>query len=909
VKIKSLSTLLVALFGATFSAGQSSILTLDVSQSTREPVVEKTNQVYRDFVARLNVWSSATRSLRASKGLSDGQTPYLMPAMVRLSKDGSYLPTGGRGRGNEITLDIDPSFNTTADPGRVAFLQGVYDNAKATIEAIYGDAAISGTVRVVNFDTQIGDRNAVTGGFYVPNNGNGVREIRLPLNPSREVAAVALIHCILLAYLPDPAYGFDAYFEGLARAATMRIVRIPAAVPGLDQEIVEQILENTYDVGPLYDWFNQKSLTAKRFIAPNLTSTPIAEGTLGGLYLTRYKMAGSAWQKVLAEYPSFIREFNTNFRANTSLANSASGLANLVGTSLPAGATTIEDIPVADWVRRQYVLQSVDVPGTKLHSQISPITSSLSGTDFGVFSVEATWFSTDASGNETLLSGTSYPIFWDRNYNRIIPSAQDERVDIAGSYGAVVPNFPNQNNNVPYRVAIDLPVQDRVVRSYVPAGAIATPTVTAPRDLYGTVVGFTPPTGGSLLIRVSFGSTTLPDIPVTDFAFGTLVGTSEYLQSRSLLVRVISKDSSNAETVVLTRRVNKGPGSLALDLGSAPTGNLSFPTGLSSGIQLIGFSGDPFAATMDGILGITPGNFLAARYNPGRAAYDLFPNTGLVSGGQGFFVRVGANSNPSIPARIETNTGIAVALRPGWNVVANPLGDSVPFTRVDVVRAANFPISFDEAIGNGGTAAVLGRNIFQFVPGLADPVTGFPEGGSFTATTAFAPGIGYFVRCLAPEGLTLLFRPATLRSNGRAVESPSNPAFRMKVTLGTKGAQSHAYIAQNPNATAGFDSFLDSNLPPSVGGMQLAVAAGNDHRYLDAQPNGGSRTYRLVLNNLIVGREYFLNATTEIGHVSSFSVVNISNGRGVTYGRRNGVYALIANSKTMFFDITVRGAR
>ena len=111
-------------------------------------------------------------------------------------------------------------------------MQSVYDTAKPTIEAVFGDAAITGTVNVVNADATIGDRNAITGGYYLPNNGSGGREIRLPLNPSREVAAVALIHCILLAYLPDPAYGFDGSGgcapEGPRRCESRPITTSPA---------------------------------------------------------------------------------------------------------------------------------------------------------------------------------------------------------------------------------------------------------------------------------------------------------------------------------------------------------------------------------------------------------------------------------------------------------------------------------------------------------------------------------------------------------------------------------------------------------------------------------------------------------------------------------------------------------
>ena len=322
------------------------------------------------------------------------------------------------------------------------------------------------------------------------------REIRLPLNTSRDVAAVALIHCLLLAYLPDPTFGFDAYLEGLVRATTMRICRLPAAVPGLDQSAVADIFANSYDVGGDYDWLNQKSLSGPQFIAPNLLTAPISGGNLGGLYLTRYRMAGSAWAKVLIEYPTFARDLKAAIQANPTAATNAAQIQALAITTLQAISPggTIEGLPFVNWIREQGILQTKLTQGTKLHTTIFPITEGLAGTDFGVFGIETTWFETAANGNETLLSGTSYPVFWDKDYNRILASAQSERIDIASSYGSVAPNFSNENAGKAYRVAIDIPVQDKISRHYVPAGAIATPT-TATSDFYGTVVGVGQPSG------------------------------------------------------------------------------------------------------------------------------------------------------------------------------------------------------------------------------------------------------------------------------------------------------------------------------------------------------------------------------------------------------------------------------
>ena len=186
---------------------------------------------------------------------------------------------------------------------------------------------------------------------------------------------------------------------------------------------------------------------------------------------------------MLTEYPTFIKDLNLLLRTNPSAASNASLLEALAASIIGAG--TIEGDSFANWVRKQHILDTRLNVGTKLHSLITPITSGLSGTDFGVFNIEATFFSTAANGDETLLSSTGYPIYWDRNYNRILAPSQSEVMDIAASYGSVVPNFTNDNGGVPYRVAVDLPVQDRLIRQYLPAGSIATPASANVSDFYG----------------------------------------------------------------------------------------------------------------------------------------------------------------------------------------------------------------------------------------------------------------------------------------------------------------------------------------------------------------------------------------------------------------------------------------
>lgn len=906
--LRRLLLLVVVLTGTTTTFGQSSLFKIDIATRGVGSAKELSDAAYNLY--QQNLWSLTylSRKEREAHGLIKRGIPFIAPAIVRFTKGNQVLGTGGRNRGNEITLAIDSTFNTSDDTTRVAFMQSVYDTAKPTIESIFGDAAITGVVNVVNADATIGDRNAITGGYYLPNNGSGGREIRLPLNPSREVAAVALIHCILLAYLPDPAYGFDGYLEGLARAATQKIVRVPAALPpGLDQEVIENIVGQTYEIGDVYDWANQKSLGGPRFIAPNLLLAPIVQGTRGGLFFQRYQMSGTVWEKVLAEYPNFIKNFNLLLRSNPSAASDANQLEAL-GASI-IGAGTIEGDTYLQWVRKQHILDTRLNVGTKLHSLISPITNGLAGSDFGVFNIEATLFSTDANGNETLLSSTGYPVYWDKDYNRILASSQSEVLSIAASYGSVVPNFTNDNGGIPYRVAVDIPVQDRLIRQYVPAGSIATPASPNVSDFYGTVVGFAVPLGTSLLVRVQNGSDTF-DAPVNSYAFGLKVGTANFLATRSLTVRLIRVNSGGAETVLLTRTINKGPGPIGIQLGNDPVVTTGFPSGLAAGVQMVGFTGDPLYSGLESIFGLSPLNFLAARYNSSKTAYDLYPNSGAVLGGQGYFVRVPFSGSPAWSARVESGTAVSVALRPGWNMITCPLGVTAPFTSVDVVRTIEFPRTYLGASGNdaGDTSPpLLGKDVFQFVPGSNDPTSGVPEGGSFIPATSFEPGRGYFIRCLSPEGVVVLFKPTANQSFSREPRVISTQ-YLLQVMVSRPGEGSYAQLGLNTGATNGFDARYDSNLPPSFGGLQVAVQNG-DQRFTDVRAPATQAVYRVNASDCQPGKRYTFNFFTKFGRATQILVKDIQTGKTQTFGTISGAFGFTASKSTMAFDVTVKGAR
>jgi len=452
---------------------------------------------------------NAARLTARSRSAQRAVTPFSLPARVVLTRNGAPLGSNsGRGRGADLSLVFDTTGPRTFPAAYRTLLQDAFQRAKPALDALFGTPSVGGNVRVANFEADIGERDAVAGGFYVPNNGTGEQEIRFPIYADQfgikaEVTAVNFLHCLLLAYLGPRAYPWDAFTEGLVRAATMKIARTPSAMLGtLDPDAIEGVLLSTYDIDASYDWNNQRALGGATFIAPNLKNQPLPiGGSTGGIYLLRYQMAGTAWQKVLVEYPQFAAEFNARYYANPNgfqTRSSLIGLGQTVISQFAGPDATIEGLPFADWFRRQGILETRTVPGLKLQVQTFPIIDGLGGSDFGVFGVQAHAFTTDAAGNENLLAGTSYPIFWTPEFFRIFTSAQEDRMDYQAGYGSVAPNFPGSLfNNDPYRVAVDIPFQDQIARCYLPAGSIATASNPIPKNFYGTIAGSPGGTGVS----------------------------------------------------------------------------------------------------------------------------------------------------------------------------------------------------------------------------------------------------------------------------------------------------------------------------------------------------------------------------------------------------------------------------
>lgn len=875
------------------------VIVIDPPRTAGEvgPRAEAAAKAFNRVAANL---TRLSRQRLAAVGRYHSELPFTMPVTVFVRGQQDRHPYAG----GDITLQFDGTGSRSFPTAYRALLEDTFAAAKNTMSVVFGPPNNPGVVRVLNYDADIADRDAVSGGIYVVNGAQ--RDIRFPVYSSPEAAAVNFVHCLLLAYQGDQPWPTDAQQEGLVRAAVMKVVRTPGAMPvSLDADLLEAALSNTYDVGAWYDWYNQPGLTSSRFIAPNLRNTdlPIG-GSVGGPYLLRYQMAGTAWQKLVAENSGFIAELNRRYYLDPNVAlpaNFSAACQAALDTVTGTANSVIEGNPFDGWLARQYDLQARDLLGQKVIVQPTPLAPISGSGDFGVFDVAVHWFEVQTGGNEILLSGSGYPIFWDNTFNRLFPSAQEDRMDLGGGYGSVTPNLPNLNAGAPYRCAIDMPLGDRLQRTYVPAGSIATGTSTTPNNFYGTVVGLSLPSGATARVRVTFGLVTFDNCPIVNGAFGATIAASQFAGYQRLTVEVVRTQNS-VDTVVYTRKVNKGPGELALDLRINGELNFAPSGGLTKGISLLGVPVSLFVQDQAAVFGLNPDQVLAARWNSSRSKYDLYPDCGGLTQGTAMFLRLPA-AQPGFfaPGSYSPGTPSAVALRPGWNLVSTPLPEAVTTNRIRVVRGADFPVDWSDAVGN-----LVGVDFFAFTPGAADAVTGVPETGTFGPATQFNSGQGYFVRCLAPEGATLLFEPANplFRGGGPNVGDTQPDGWLLRAAVTKNNRTAVAFMGGARDATRNMDARFDSPLPPkAVDGLQIAVEGS---RFRDVRSFFSNETFKVRFDGLVPGESYDVRLIAMKGDPGTFDVYDTITRKKQTL-RAPAVFRFTATRPFRWLEISTKG--
>jgi len=839
--IAGVRTSLIAALCALGSVASATVLDVPVPQTRSANPIGSTDAAVRAFAKNASILTARSRSHRPN-------APFALPMTVFPTVNGkrASITTATRG-GNDLSLVFDTASGRTFSASYQTFLTNLWTTMKPRMDALFGPPAVGGSVLVSNLGADLSDREYITGGYYVYN-GTTDQQIRFEEYTVPEAAAVHFIHTLLLAYIGPKVLPTDGYQEGVVRAAVLKLCRTPGALPvSLDMTQVERVLANAYDIGPGYHWANQKSLAAPTFIAANLRNTTLpSSGSVGGPYLQRYLMAGSAFQKVLVEYPTFPSTFLQNWYNDTT--RNPVTVAQQTLDTIKGVNSTVEGLTFDKWSARQGVLGQKIIAGTKLNLEVTPITSGLSGADFGVFNIEAEWYKSLPNGDETLLSDTAYPIYWSPDFNRVFASAQDDRVDISLAYGSVTPNFVDALSGQKYRLAVDFPVGDEVVRSYLPVGAIATAANPTENTVYGTISGVTYPTGISYRVSLSWAGGGTAIVPVQNYAFGGLVTNANFADAQSVTVQLLRDVSGGGSSVVATQIVNKGPGALAFDLhvGADQQGSLTIPAGLA----MTGFQGTPVEAYAPSLLGTAANNTLLARWDPLLGGYKKFPSTGALTEGQGFFSRLDSLKTVNYDFLREEDVPHSVRLKPGWNIVSSPMGSTVLQGDVKVITTTGFPQAFADAAAGG----VVGPDIFRLQASTADPFSGVPESGSMVKALSFDPGVATYVRVLSSDGAVLVF-PA--HASGRAMTREASTLLNLAVTGAGSTSSAQAGTDANPKNLA-------SGLPPLLGGLQVSVN-GPAKLFREVKSNVAGQTFLFTAENLVKGQTYTVNLSAKNG--------------------------------------------
>ncbi len=838
---------------STFGSVQATHLRVEIgTKRSPKDYQTDTDGSVRKFAKQCAGLSSGWRlSLRQSHLL---RSPFFLPVSVELTSGGRPLTPLPRGAG-----DIVPTFDTSGT--RVfpdtykTFLASVWTSSKPAIDAIFGSPSAGGTVFVRNFDADIQDRYAVAGGYYVTN-GTGGPEIRFPIYNNQVAAAINYIHCLVLAYLGNKSYPFDAYQEGFARAATMLIARTPGSIPGSPtSDQIEAVLSGLYDVGPYYDWFNKQGIGGPKFIAPNLLNTNLPSGgSTGGIFLLRYQMAGTVFAKAAIRFPGFLKEFNRRYflsPASYQTSNDLELLGQQVIDTLGGGAgTKIEGTSFPNWAKRQYVLDARLNPGLKLICTPLPLVADSSTSDFGVFNIVLNVFQTKANGDESLLSGSCYPIYWRPDFSRFFGAAQDDLIRIAAAYGSVTPNFSGETfNQNPYRVIVDLPMNGKNDRIVLPAGAYSTGSNNSPRSFIGTIQGLPAPGSTPYTVKVSWTGGSLSGIRVSNLAFGANITDAAYLRSTTINVQVLQGSS-----IKINRDVIKTEGNLALDLYPAEsevTYNLVIPAKLS----MVSMPLEPFRPNPADILGISDSQTLFARWDSLAGKAQIYPDEGEWRSGAGYWVRHSSAINRTVSGLNIPGMPVTVSLNPGWNQFSLPFTLSTTTTSLFVTTTTEAIGTYAQAVNDG----TIGTTIFEYLPDFTNP-----DLGTMIPATSLSPGKAYFIRMNRTEGGSLLIVPSNgprVPDGGGSHRTPPqySKIWTLSMTLSEwQGAANTIQIGQATNATRGYDLAIDTDLPPLTNGLQISSLNGRYYAR-DFRPNNTLENFDIRIKGLKVGLRYNLH--------------------------------------------------
>lgn len=584
-------------------------------------------------------------------------------------------------------------------PTEEATLRDYVTRAYPVLVAIYGPPAAAIQVSIVRDDSLAN----LLGGTY----NASTNEIRMPGLTDTSRNTYTLANLMLRAFHDDLMLFYEAWETGFCRAAALAAHKqVDPSFPASDDPF--------YSL-PLYELLNKPALGNARFFPPS--------GFIG-MSIRRIGMAQAAWLKVMGHYPNFFRDFNARYYAQWSPTRNPplSGDVQALVQIAAAVAPTIENLPFADWFRRQHVLDTSTTIGEKLYVASVPFQED-------VF-LELDYYRTLTTGDETPLSGTGYLSYtgWDG-----IPYFPFEggEVPITAGQGFKTPAFPNAGG--PQRIYIEASVGQQSADTYFPYG-VSGPA--GENEFFGVTLGaewgnvsVTLPDGSSGNAAVAQGAWSLD----AGASLGRL-GSSVFDYKAS--GRPGQKRRAGTAWLYYVAVMESAP-------GAAGVLTHTFPAGL----QLVTFPIETFQSDAAAALQSDPLKLLMARWKPDISIsnkYVFYPNTGPLAPGLGYWLKLDQPLSVTITGILPSAAAFcSIRLLQGWNQIGDPFAQRVPVSKVYVKYLDRAPVPLSTAITQD-----LVSGIYRLA---AD--------GTYQLAQDLLPWEGVWMQAMPVEGVWLLVSP------------------------------------------------------------------------------------------------------------------------------------------------------
>ncbi len=507
--------------------------TLYLDDATRGPQAQ---QVLREHRAHMRAGIASIRRMRDSlvrrRAVSRRATlPHFATFIVDGAR-GSALPAPRWTRdGATPTLTFAYQGWTPAQQNALSTLLAV---AYPQMVSVYGLPMSSGTLTII----QGGDQDALQAGELDISDPTDMTLTVGPLTgdfstDDNDQYIYDLLHLILNAFHAPALIGFDAWEEGMARAAAAAIIT------SLRPNYV--LMYNLTYLLPLYDMLNQPGLA-------NSTFFPDADISLMATW--RVGMAMAAWLKMYTEDQQLFQQFNSAYAAqvlagNTALSGNLSALEGILSGYLP----TVEGVPFFNWYNSQYVLQPTALVGRRIFVFATPLLDNVS--------LQIYYFFTNPDGTESPLSGQVNLVYLTYDQVPLYP-AEGNAVTISATgdnpgVGFIDPSFYNIGETATQNISIGVTVAEQSATVYYPY--MESGGDTDENTFFGCTIGANDGT-----VSISYGGNTLTPASVVQGAYEQSIPSNGTNNDLSFFAPVQFNYTSSDGTTHMTLQRDVGPG-------------------------------------------------------------------------------------------------------------------------------------------------------------------------------------------------------------------------------------------------------------------------------------------------------------------------------------------------------------